>query len=57
MRGALSWEGQLSSSQTCIKRSLFGQRKGGILDKWPLKTGSIHMKFPITGQEKGLTVF
>ena len=57
MRGALSWEGHLSSSQTCIKRSLFGQRKGGLLDKWPLKTGSIHMKFSITGQEKGLTVF
>jgi len=30
-------------SQTCIKRSPFGQRKSG------LKRGSIHMKYSMTG--------
>ena len=36
-------------SQTCIKRSSIGQRKSGHL---PLKRGSIHMKFSMTGQGK-----
>ena len=43
----------LYTCQTCIKRSSLGQRKND-----PFKTGdflrnSIHMKFSMTGQEKG----
>ena len=41
----------MNFSQTRIKRSPLGQRKN-----WPYKTGdrgSIHMKFSMTGQEKG----
>jgi hypothetical protein len=38
-------------SQTCIKRSPWEQRKSGLLR--PLKRGWIHMKFSMTGQEKG----
>jgi len=42
------------NSQTCIKRSPLGQRKTGLLRQVTnLKRGSIHMKFSITGQEKG----
>ena len=42
--------GNLKYRQTCIKRSPLGQRR-----KNHFKTGkgSIHMKFPMTGQEKG----
>jgi hypothetical protein len=29
------------------------QRKIGLLDRWSLKRGSIHMKFSMTGQDKG----
>jgi hypothetical protein len=32
---------------------LWDKEKMVFLDKWPLKRGSIHMKFSITGQEKG----
>ena len=35
-------------SQTCRKRSPLGQKK----DRRPLKRGSIHMRFSMTGQEK-----
>ena len=27
--------------------------KGALQDKWPLKRGSIHMKYSMIGQEKG----
>jgi hypothetical protein len=40
-------------SQTCIKRSTLGQRKCGLITQETLKKGSIHMKFTMTGQEKG----
>ena len=45
----------LEYSQTCIKRSPLGQRKSGLLRQVtvPLKRGSIHIKFSMTGQEKG----
>ena len=40
-------------SQTCIKMSPLGQRKGGILRQDDLfKRGPIHMKFSMAGQEK-----
>ena len=39
-------------SQTCIKRSSLGQRKMGYKTDDVLK-GSIHLKFSMTGQEKG----
>jgi hypothetical protein len=45
--------GNLKYSQTCIKRSPLGQRRKIILRQGPLKRGSIHMKFPMTRQEKG----
>ena len=35
-------------SQTCIKRSPLGQRKSDLI------RGSIHIKFSVTGQEKGV---
>jgi hypothetical protein len=36
-------------SQTCIKRSPLGQIISGLyLDRWPLKRGSIHVKFSMT---------
>ena len=28
------------------------KEKVALLDRWPLKRGSIHMKFSMTGQEK-----
>ena len=42
-------------SQTCIKRSLLIWDKANLVlwDRWPLKRGSIHMKFSMTEQEKG----
>ena len=41
-------------SQTCIKRSPLEQTKKGVFQEmWPLKRGSIHMKFSMVGQEKG----
>jgi hypothetical protein len=36
-----------TNNQTCIKRSLLGQRKSGLLRQ--VKRGSIHMKFSMTG--------
>jgi hypothetical protein len=30
-----------------------GQLKVALYDMWPLRRGSIHMKFSMTGQEKG----
>jgi hypothetical protein len=41
-------------SQTCIKRSHWDKEKVALYDKWTLKRGSIHMKFSMTGQEKGI---
>jgi hypothetical protein len=42
------------NSQTCIKRSPLGQRKRDLIrEVRPLKRGSIHVKFSMTGQEKG----
>ena len=38
-------------SQTSIKKSTLGQRKGGLIR--PFKRGSIHIKFSMTGQEQG----
>jgi hypothetical protein len=40
-------------SQTCIKTSPLGQRKIVVLGRWPFERGSIHVKFSMTGQEKG----
>jgi hypothetical protein len=39
-------------SQACIKRPLLGQRKSGLIRQVYLKSGSIHMKFSMTRQEK-----
>jgi hypothetical protein len=39
-------------NQTCIKRSPLGQRKSGLIRGYLLR-GSIHVKFSMTGQEKG----
>ena len=40
-------------SHTCIKRSPLGQRKSVLIRQVTLKRGPIHMKFSMTGQEKG----
>ena len=40
-------------SQTYIKRYLKEKEKVVSWDRWPLKKGSIHMKFSMTWQEKG----
>jgi hypothetical protein len=36
-----------------LKGHLWDKEKVVFWDKWPLKTGSIDMQFPMTGQEKG----
>jgi hypothetical protein len=40
-------------SQTCITRSPLGQGKIALYDRWPLKRGSIHLKYSMTGLENG----
>ena len=35
-----------------LRCHLCDKEKVALLDRWPLKRGSIHMKFSMTGQEK-----
>ena len=36
-----------------LRGHLWDTEKVTLLDRWPLKRGSIHMKFSMTGQKKG----
>jgi len=36
-----------------LRGHLCDKEKMALLDRWPLKRGSIHLKFSITGQDKG----
>ena len=36
-----------------LRRHLWDKEKVVLQEKWSLKRGSIHMKFTMTGQEKG----
>ena len=35
-----------------IRGHLWERKKVVLYDRWPLKRGSVHMKFSMTGQEK-----
>ena len=39
--------------KSVLKGHLWDKENMAIKDRWPLKPGSIHMKFPMTGQEEG----
>jgi len=36
-----------------LRGHLWDKEKVAFTDRWPLKRGSIHIKFSMTGQEKG----
>lgn len=40
-------------SQTVLRGYLWDNEKVALLDKWPLKRSSVHIKNCMTGQEKG----
>ena len=42
-----------STVKPVLRGHLWDKEKVALYDRWPLKWGSIHMKFSMRGQEKG----
>jgi hypothetical protein len=40
-------------SNLYLKVTFWDKEKVVLNDRWPLKSGSVHMKFSLTGQDKG----
>ena len=43
----------LKTVKLVLRGHLWGKKKVVTEDRWSLKRGSIHLKFSMTGQEKG----
>ena len=39
--------------KSVLRGNLSDKEKVALYDRWPIKRGSIHMKFSMTGQENG----
>jgi hypothetical protein len=47
-----NWIEQLGTVKPVLRGHLWGKEKVVFKNRWPLKRGSIHMKFSMTGHEK-----
>jgi len=43
----------LHTVKPVLRGHLWDQEKVALYDRWPLKRGTIHIKFSMTGQENG----
>ena len=51
LKGIFAW--YIYTVKPALRGHLQDKEKVALWDRWPLNRGSVHMKFSMTGQEKG----